>query len=46
MKHTVIVVALLGAAWMLSGCAADNPPAPIPAPMAETIPKPPVSPVR
>ena len=35
------VVAML----LLAGCAASAPPAPIPAPMSEVIPKPPVSPV-
>jgi hypothetical protein len=42
MKHPAIA-ALLGAAWIVAGCAADNPPAPVPPPMAETIPKPPVT---
>jgi hypothetical protein len=45
MTYRTIAAALLGAAWILVSCAADNPPPPVPPPMAETIPKPPVSPV-
>jgi hypothetical protein len=44
MKLPTAAAALLGAAWILTGCAADNAPPPVPAPMADTIPKPPVSP--
>ena len=46
MKYRTIAAGVLGAAWTLAGCAVstDSPPAPIPAPMAETIPRPPVSP--
>ncbi len=40
MKHIFVAAALL-----LAGCVAGGPPAPIPPPMAEAIPKPPVSPV-
>ena len=43
MKHATTAAALLAAAWLLTGCAAENPPPPIPAPMADTIPKPPVT---
>jgi WXXGXW repeat (2 copies) len=43
MKRNAIATTLLGA-LILAGCAGDNPPAPVPAPMAESIPKPPVSP--
>ena len=39
MKYCAVVVLLL-----LAACASSSPPAPMPAPMAETIPKPPVSP--
>ena len=40
MKCSAAAVLLL-----LAGCATVGPPAPVPPPMAETIPKPPVSPV-
>ena len=40
MKYCAIAVLLL-----VTACASSEPPAPVPAPMAETIPKPPVSPV-
>ena len=46
MKHPAIAAAMLGAAWILTGCAEDKPPASVPAPMADTIPPPPVSPNR
>ena len=45
MKHPAIAAALLGAAWILSGCATSTPPPPVPPPpVAEAIPNPPVSP--
>ena len=44
MKHAATAASLFGAAWLLAGCAADVPPAPIPPPpTAETVPLPPVS---
>jgi hypothetical protein len=43
MKRRVFAAALFGATMLLAGCVSDNPPAPIPAPMAESIPRPPVS---
>jgi hypothetical protein len=45
MKYRTIMVVLLAAAWGLAACAGSGPPSPLPAPMTETIPKPPVSPV-
>jgi hypothetical protein len=48
MQHHAIAAAMLGAVFAVAGCVTNGPPspvpAPIPAPMAETIPKPPVSP--
>ena len=44
MKHLAIAAALFGVALNLTGCAADNAPPPVPPPMADAIPKPPVSP--
>ena len=43
MRYRSIIAALIGTAWILAGCTTINPPVPVPAPMAETIPKPPVS---
>ena len=43
MKRRIVAAALFGVSMILASCASDNPPAPIPAPMAESIPKPPVS---
>ena len=43
MRYRSITAALFGAAWILAGCTTINPPVPVPAPMAETMPKPPVS---
>jgi WXXGXW repeat (2 copies) len=43
MRYRSITAALIGAAWILAGCTTINPPVPVPAPMAETMPKPPVS---
>jgi WXXGXW repeat (2 copies) len=44
MKHPAIAAALLGATWILAGCVPESPPPPPPpAPVAETIPLPPVS---
>ncbi|MGA8197963.1 MAG: hypothetical protein WB902_31895 [Acetobacteraceae bacterium] len=44
MKHPAIAVALLGAAWILTGCVPGNAPPPVPPPpMTETIPNPPVT---
>lgn len=43
MKYRTAVAALLGATWVLAGCVTANPPPPLPAPMTESIPKPPVS---
>ncbi len=40
MKHLIVAAGLL-----LGACVASGPPAPVPPPMAEAIPKPPVSPV-
>ena len=46
MKHLAIAAALFGVALNLTGCAADNAPPPVPPPMADAIPKPPVSPTQ
>ena len=43
MRYRSITAALIGAAWILAGCTTINPLVPVPAPMAETMPKPPVS---
>jgi WXXGXW repeat (2 copies) len=43
MLRHAIAAAALGAVLIFAGCATNGPPAPIPAPMAESIPKPPVS---
>jgi hypothetical protein len=45
MKHPAIAATLLGAALMLAGCVQDNPPPSPPAPVVETLPLPPVSPI-
>ena len=45
MTYRTLAAVSFGAALLLAACVADGPPAPIPAPMAEMIPKPPVSPV-
>jgi hypothetical protein len=44
MKRQTIVAALLGVSLILGGCITEFSPPAIPAPIAETIPKPPVSP--
>ena len=44
MKRRTIAATLLGATLVLAGCAASGAPPSVPALMAETIPKPPVSP--
>ena len=45
MVHRVKAGLLLGVLFGVIGCAVDVPPSPIPPPMAEAVPKPPVSPV-
>jgi hypothetical protein len=42
MKRPILAAALLGTG-LLTGCAATNPYPPVPPPIAETIPKPPVT---
>jgi hypothetical protein len=44
MRSSIVAASLLAAALALAGCSAGNAPPPIPAPIAEALPKPPVSP--
>jgi hypothetical protein len=43
MKHRIIATALFCAVWIVAGCATDAAPPPVPGPIAEPVPKPPVS---
>ena len=45
MNRRIVAGLLFGSALILAGCVQLSPPAPIPPPMAEAIPNPPVSPV-
>jgi hypothetical protein len=44
MRGSIVAAVQLAAALVLAGCSASSAPPPVPAPISETIPKPPVSP--